>query len=125
MDVLVAGGDGFVGRHLCAELVERGHAVTSLSRSPDPEVLPEAVETTTGDVTDPTFSMVPRTDTKLFTAGYLCLIVPTCKHCESFVTEQYVRVFAPTDMETVRVCPNCEDIIRDGPDVRETRSNRS
>ncbi|WP_438267818.1 NAD(P)H-binding protein [Halomarina pelagica] len=52
MDVLVTGGDGFVGRHLCAELVDRGHAVTSLSRSPDPAVLPDEVETTTGDVTD-------------------------------------------------------------------------
>lgn len=52
MNILVAGGDGFVGRHLCAELVDRGHAVTSLSRSPDPEVLPEEVNTTTGDVTD-------------------------------------------------------------------------
>ena len=52
MKILVMGGDGFVGRHLCAELVDRGHEVTSLSRSPDPEVLPDAVETTTGDVTD-------------------------------------------------------------------------
>lgn len=52
MDILVAGGDGFVGRYLCAELVARGHTVTSLSRSPDPEVLPDEVETTTGDVTD-------------------------------------------------------------------------
>lgn len=52
MNVLVAGGDGFVGRHLCPELVDRGHTVTSLSRSPDPEVLPDEVETTTGDVTD-------------------------------------------------------------------------
>lgn len=52
MKILMMGGDGFVGRHLCAELVDRGHEVTSLSRSPDPEVLPDAVETTTGDVTD-------------------------------------------------------------------------
>lgn len=52
MDILVTGGDGFVGRYLCAELVERGHTVTSLSRSPDPEVLPSAVQIATGDVTD-------------------------------------------------------------------------
>lgn len=52
MDILVAGGDGFVGRYLCAELVERGHAVTSLSRTPDPDVLPEGVETAIGNVTD-------------------------------------------------------------------------
>ena len=52
MDVLVLGGDGFVGRHLCAELVERGHTVTSLSRTPEPAVLPDEVATTAGDVTD-------------------------------------------------------------------------
>lgn len=52
MDILVNGGDGFVGQRLCAELVDRGHTVTSLSRSPDPEVLPDEVETVTGDVTD-------------------------------------------------------------------------
>ncbi|MEF8975876.1 MAG: complex I NDUFA9 subunit family protein [Halapricum sp.] len=52
MNVLVTGGDGFVGRHLCTELIERDHDVTSLSRNPDPSVLPEDVETATGDVTD-------------------------------------------------------------------------
>nr|WP_233340576.1 complex I NDUFA9 subunit family protein [Haloprofundus sp. MHR1] len=52
MKILVVGGDGFIGQHLCVELVERGHTVTSLSRSPDPEDLPNEVETTTGDVTE-------------------------------------------------------------------------
>jgi NADH dehydrogenase len=52
MNVLVTGGDGFVGRNLCAELAERGHDVTSLSRDPDPDVLPGSVETVAGDVTD-------------------------------------------------------------------------
>ena len=52
MNVLVTGGDGFVGRNLCAELVERGHDVTSLSRDPDPGVLPEGVETAAGNVTE-------------------------------------------------------------------------
>ncbi|WEL16508.1 YbjT [Halorhabdus sp. SVX81] len=52
MDVLVTGGDGFVGRHLCAELDERGHDVTALSRDPDSVVLPPGVETAAGDVTD-------------------------------------------------------------------------
>jgi uncharacterized protein YbjT (DUF2867 family) len=50
MDVLVAGGTGFIGRSLCAELDSRGHDVTALSRSPDPEVVPADVETTVGDV---------------------------------------------------------------------------
>lgn len=51
MNVLVVGGDGFIGRHLCPELLERGHEVTSLSRTPDHDVLPEAVTTVVGDVT--------------------------------------------------------------------------
>mgnify|MGYP006294031925 CR=1 FL=1 len=45
MDVLVAGGSGFLGQHLCAELDERGHDVTALSRDPDPGALPDGVET--------------------------------------------------------------------------------
>ncbi len=50
MNVLVAGGTGFIGRNLCAELVERGHEVTALSRDPDPSELPEGVETAVGDL---------------------------------------------------------------------------
>jgi uncharacterized protein YbjT (DUF2867 family) len=49
MDVLAVGGTGFVGTHLCRELVSRGHDVTALSRSPDDA--PAGVETATGDVT--------------------------------------------------------------------------
>ncbi|MDS0474609.1 complex I NDUFA9 subunit family protein [Natrinema sp. 1APR25-10V2] len=52
MDVLITGGDGFVGQHLCSELIDRGHDVTSLSRTPDPSVLPDEVTLTQGDVTD-------------------------------------------------------------------------
>jgi NAD-dependent SIR2 family protein deacetylase len=47
--------------------------------------------------------------------------VPNCKNCESVVTEAYVRVFAPNGMNRPRVCPNCEDKIREGPDVRQKR----
>lgn len=50
--------------------------------------------------------------------------MPSCLNCESFVTEDYVRVFAPDELTTVRVCPNCEDKLRDGADVREARSTR-
>jgi hypothetical protein len=42
-----------------------------------------------------------------------------CLNCGEFVTVQYVRVFAPADMETVRVCPNCEDKFRSGGEVQE------
>jgi len=52
MDVLVAGGAGFVGRELCRVLHDRGHGVTAASRSPDPSVLPDGVATETLDVTD-------------------------------------------------------------------------
>jgi NADH dehydrogenase len=52
MDVLVAGGTGFVGRNLCAELLERGHDVTALARDPDADDLPEGVATVAGDVTN-------------------------------------------------------------------------
>jgi hypothetical protein len=47
-----------------------------------------------------------------------------CENCDGFVTEQYVRVFAPTGMDNVRVCPNCEDKLRDGAEVREAHSPR-
>ncbi|MCL9814823.1 complex I NDUFA9 subunit family protein [Natranaeroarchaeum aerophilus] len=50
MNVLVAGGTGFIGRNLCTELVDRGHDVTALSRDPDPSELPEGVETAVGDL---------------------------------------------------------------------------
>ncbi|WP_224268131.1 complex I NDUFA9 subunit family protein [Haloprofundus salinisoli] len=51
MNVLVVGGTGFVGTHLAAELLDRGHEVTVLSRSPEDEDLPPGVETARGDVT--------------------------------------------------------------------------
>ncbi len=52
MNVLVVGGTGFVGTHLCTELVERGHDVAALSRSPGDADLPGSVERVAGDVTD-------------------------------------------------------------------------
>ena len=51
MRVLVAGGNGFVGTHLCRELVDRGHEVTVLARTPDEDDLPGGVEAVPGDVT--------------------------------------------------------------------------
>lgn len=51
MDVLVTGGDGFIGRYLCDELADRGHDVTALSRDPDPAAFSASVDTTVGDVT--------------------------------------------------------------------------
>ncbi|MFB6126487.1 MAG: hypothetical protein ABEJ79_04210 [Halolamina sp.] len=50
--------------------------------------------------------------------------MPECQNCGSFVTESYVRVFAPEELDGPRVCPSCEDKVRDGADVREARSRR-
>lgn len=50
--------------------------------------------------------------------------MPKCRNCGGFVTENYVRVFAPPEIDGVRVCPNCEDKLRDGSQVREAHSPR-
>ncbi|QSW97851.1 complex I NDUFA9 subunit family protein [Haloterrigena alkaliphila] len=50
MNVLVAGGTGFIGTNLCTELHERGHDVTALARDPSGAALPEGVERAAGDV---------------------------------------------------------------------------
>ena len=50
MRVLVAGGTGFIGSHLCRALADGGHEVTALSRSPGET--PAGVAAATGDVTD-------------------------------------------------------------------------
>ena len=51
MQVLVAGGNGFIGTSLVAELADRGHDVTVLARNPDSTGLPAGVETVSGNVT--------------------------------------------------------------------------
>ncbi len=52
MDILVTGGTGFIGRHLCRTLGERGHSVTALGRSDPGDDLPEGVDFVEGDVTE-------------------------------------------------------------------------
>ena len=53
-DVLVTGGAGFIGSHLCAALVERGDAVVALDDLSTGlrEHVPESVELVTASVTD-------------------------------------------------------------------------
>ena len=51
MDVLVAGGTGFIGRHLCGTLHQRGHDVTAMSRDPDTAMVPDDVATQAADIT--------------------------------------------------------------------------
>ena len=50
--------------------------------------------------------------------------MPECQNCGDFVTERYVRVFTPEEFDAPRVCPNCEDKLRDGAEIREARSSR-
>lgn len=52
MDVLVAGGSGFIGSRLCRELDDRGHDVTAFARTPEDADLPAGVATERGDVTE-------------------------------------------------------------------------
>lgn len=51
--------------------------------------------------------------------------MPACKNCGAFVTEDYVRVLSPDGMTQPRVCPFCEDMVRENGTVREARSHRN
>ena len=56
MKVVVAGGTGFLGRHISRGLVEDGHSVTVLGRDPDKVArIPQLIgaDAVRGDVTDP------------------------------------------------------------------------
>jgi nucleoside-diphosphate-sugar epimerase len=50
MRVLITGGNGFLGRAIVAELLARGHQVSSASRRPSPELARLGVRTLTCDV---------------------------------------------------------------------------
>jgi uncharacterized protein YbjT (DUF2867 family) len=51
--ILITGATGNVGRHLVAQLRDRGGTVRALVRDPDAARLPEGVEVIAGDLTDP------------------------------------------------------------------------
>ena len=56
MKIVVAGGTGFLGRHIARALLHAGHEVTVLGRAPDrASAIPElqGANATRGDVTDP------------------------------------------------------------------------
>lgn len=52
--VFVTGATGFLGRHLVAQLLEGGHEVVAMIRTPPPphQPLPEGIQTPIGDVLD-------------------------------------------------------------------------
>lgn len=50
--------------------------------------------------------------------------MPECQNCGSFVSTTYARVLTPDDVDQPRVCPFCEDKIRDDGEVREAKSVR-
>lgn len=52
MKILVTGATGFLGRHLVAALVDRGHAVTALCRHDDARLAAQGVAIARGDVLD-------------------------------------------------------------------------
>lgn len=52
MRILVIGGTGFIGTALAHELLDRGHTVTVLARTPTDETLPNGSQAVAGDVTD-------------------------------------------------------------------------
>ncbi|MFC7137501.1 complex I NDUFA9 subunit family protein [Halobaculum litoreum] len=52
MRVIIAGGTGFIGTHLCTEADQRGHDVVAIAREPSSAGLPDGVVTKAGDVTD-------------------------------------------------------------------------
>lgn len=48
--------------------------------------------------------------------------MPHCQNCDAFVSRQYARVFTPDGIANPRVCPNCEDKVRDGNSVRDVHN---
>ncbi len=51
--IAITGTTGFAGRHTVSALLEQGHRLRALVRSPEKANLPRAVETVTGDLADP------------------------------------------------------------------------
>ena len=44
MHILVGGGSGFIGKHLCNYLREKGHRITVISRYKSPDLKPKVLK---------------------------------------------------------------------------------
>lgn len=83
---------------------------------PGPEPTPDDAD----DDTDPTWAA---TDGGTATATAQTGARVTCQNCGNTVTRDYARVFSPDDIDGVRTCPDCPDLIREGDGtVRQKRS---
>lgn len=71
--IAITGATGFAGRHAVAELLERGHRLRALVRSPQSADLPDAVELVKGDLSDASAltRLVARADGVVHLAGAL------------------------------------------------------
>lgn len=48
--------------------------------------------------------------------------MPRCQNCDRHVSERYVAVFCPVHIDEPRACPHCEDLKREGSDIRKKGS---
>ena len=95
MRVFATGATGFIGRHLCAGLVEDGHDVLALVRTPaKASVLPASVEILSGDLSifaNPETILEP-VDVVIHLAGVVTAEDPSDYHRINYVAvEDLVR----------------------------------
>src|SRR4026207_89224 len=92
MKLLIIGGTRFVGRHLVAAALGRGHEVTLFNRGTQPSTLPE-VETIIGDRNKDLNKLQGRRwDAVVDTCGYLPRNIQATAEVLSGVVERYVLI---------------------------------
>ena len=84
MSILVTGGTGFIGSHLCRKLLNRGYEVTALSRSGRTDNIKELLtnrnfQLNTGDIKDTAKIRDLMSDRNIQTVFHLAAQLPTEK----------------------------------------------